>query len=138
MRLVSDAIKHHTEIQNFTICSQCGMEMPGKEFCDVDGASTKVANVAELIANFYLFAIRKIQSLGEKIRVPEFEEVLKNVVLEDALAVMGSRLGKSAKPEDLDNLLEGDRIELAKHIAQRIGKLLDNTIYKKFRQTQRG
>ncbi|HMF33702.1 MAG TPA: hypothetical protein VKK79_19920 [Candidatus Lokiarchaeia archaeon] len=137
-RLVADAIKHHTEMQEFNICSQCGQELYAKEQCDVDGAPAKVANVAELFANFYLFAVRKIQSIFEKMRVPEFEEVLKTVVLEDAFDIMGSRLGKGATTDALDNLLEGDRIELSQRIAKRIGKVLDNTIYKKFRQNQRG
>ncbi|OLS16103.1 MAG: hypothetical protein RBG13Loki_0273 [Promethearchaeota archaeon CR_4] len=135
-RMVSDAIKHHSEMKNFKICPKCGIELPAKEQCS-DGTPAKIANVVELFTNFYLFAMKKIQTLWPKMRVPEYEEVLKTIILEDAMDILGSRLGKVARLEDLETILEGDRVELSQRITKRIGKILDNAVYKKFRETQR-
>ncbi len=135
-RMVADAIKHHSEMKNFRVCPKCGTELSNKEQC-TDGTPGKIANVAELYTNFYLFALKKIQSLWAKMRVPEYEEVLKTIILEDAKDILGARLGKNAKLEDLEAILEGDRVELSQRTAKRIGKILDNAVYKKFRENQR-
>lgn len=135
-RMVSDAIKHHSEMKNFKICPKCGTELLTKDQC-TDGTPAKIASVAELFSNFYLFALKKIQTLWPKMRVPEYEEVLKMIILEDAMNILGARLGKNVRLEDLETILEGDRVELSQRIAKRIGKVLDNAIYKKFRENQR-
>ncbi len=135
-RMVADAIKHHSEMKNFKVCPKCGVELLNKEQCS-DGTTGKVATTAELFSNFYLFALKKIQSLWPKMRVLEFEEVLKTIILEDAMDILGARLGKNVKLEDLEAILEGDRLELSQRMAKRIGKILDNAIYKKFREGQR-
>ncbi len=134
-RMVADAIKHHSEMKSFKVCPKCGTELLNKDQC-TDGTAAKVATVAELFANFYLFALKKIQSLWQKMRVPEFEEVLKTIILEDAMDILGARVGKNVQLEDLETLIEGDRLELSQRMAKRIGKILDNAIYKKFRENQ--
>ncbi len=134
--MVADAIKHHSEIKDFKVCPKCGAELLGKEQC-ADGTPGKTASVADLFSNFYLFALKKIQSLWPKMRVPEFEDVQKTIILEDAMDILGPRLGKNIRLEDLETILEGDRVELSQRMAKRIGKILDNAIYKKFRENQR-
>ncbi len=135
-RMVADAVKHHSEMKNFKVCPKCGLELANKEQC-ADGTPGRVASVADLFSNFYLFALKKIQSLWPKMRVPEFEEVSKTIILEDAMDILGARLGKNVRLEDIETILEGDRLELSQRLAKRIGKILDNAIYKKFRENQR-
>jgi len=48
---------------------------------------------------------------------------------------MSRRLRKDIEPEDSLEIIDGERIEVAKEIAQVIGEYFDKVIYKKFKKT---
>ena len=87
----------------------------------------------ELLSQYFNFAIEKIKNFAPDLSFPEPEKVF-NVVSNITNKVLEERIGKSPTPEDIKNMIEGERFEIAGQIAKRIGKLLDKTLYKKFKQ----
>ncbi len=90
----------------------------------------------ELFSQFFQFAIEKINSFNPNIKLPDYGE-LKDNVNEITEKVLFRRLGDNPSPEAMRNLLDGERYEIGKQIAQRIGKLLDKALYSKFKSKQR-
>jgi hypothetical protein len=43
------------------------------------------------------------------------------------------RLKRSPSQDDINNMLEGERFQIAKQLALKIGKLLDKALYSKFK-----
>jgi hypothetical protein len=88
-------------------------------------------NVIALFTEYFQFAIEKIR-LNYQINLPSNDEILKQVndIIEKEL---GKRLGHLPKKEEIEKILEGERLQVAKQIAVRIGKFLDKALYEKFK-----
>ncbi|MFX0041404.1 MAG: hypothetical protein ACFE8L_00700 [Candidatus Hodarchaeota archaeon] len=90
----------------------------------------------ELFSQFFQFAVEKINSFNPGIKLPDYVNI-KDIVIEITKNVLFRRLGDNPSPEAMRNLLDGERYEIGKQIAQRIGKLLDKALYSKFKSKQR-
>ena len=90
----------------------------------------------ELFSQFFQFAIEKINSFNPNINLPDYRKI-RDIVNEITQKVLFRRLGDNPSPEAMRNLLDGERYEIGKQIAQRIGKLLDKALYSKFKSKQR-
>jgi hypothetical protein len=93
-------------------------------------------NTIELFVQYFHFAIDKIKSLAEDMRLPPIEK-LQSVVEKITEDLLSKRLGHSPSREEINNMLEGERFEMAKQIATRIGKILDKALYTKFKSKRR-
>ena len=90
-------------------------------------------NAVELFSQYFNFAIEKIQKFAPDLSFPDPEKI-KSVVSNITNKVLEERIGKPPVPEDINLMIEGERFEIARQIAKRIGKLLDKTLYAKFKQ----
>ncbi len=90
----------------------------------------------ELFSQFFQFATEKINSFNPNINLPDYGKI-RDIVNEITQKVLFRRLGNNHTPESMRNLLDGERYEIGKQIAQRIGKLLDKALYSKFKSKQR-
>ena len=90
-------------------------------------------NAIELFSQYFNFAIEKIKNFAPDLKFPD-DEKISNVVKNILNKVLEERLGKPPAPEDIKNMIEGERFEIASQIAKRIGKILDKTLYAKFKQ----
>jgi len=88
-------------------------------------------NVIALFTEYFQFAIEKVR-LNYQMNLPSNDEILKQVndIIEKEL---GKRLGHLPKKEEIEKILEGERLQVARQIAVRIGKFLDKALYEKFK-----
>ena len=93
-------------------------------------------NPVNLITEYFNFAIEKIKSFVTKIKLPNYEN-LHNFVLNTTEKILMSRLGYNPSSQEIGKMLEGERLEIAKVVAIRIGKTLDKALYAKFKSKQR-
>lgn len=93
-------------------------------------------NVIDLFCQYFNFATEKIKSLAEDMIIPPYEK-LKNVVENLTEKVLQKRLDHSPSPEEINGMLDGERFEISKQIATRIGKILDKALYTKFKSKRR-
>ncbi|MFX1316279.1 MAG: hypothetical protein ACFE9T_10475, partial [Promethearchaeota archaeon] len=66
------------------------------------------------------------------INLPDYEKI-KDTVNGITEKVLLRRLGSKPSKEGRRNLLDGERYEISKQIAQEIGALLDKALYSKFK-----
>jgi len=90
-------------------------------------------NFLDLVIEYFHFAIEKMKSHATDIKLPEHDK-LHNTVLTIIENLLEKRLGHKPSPEEIDNILEGERFEIAKQIATRIGRILDKALYSKFKK----
>ena len=93
-------------------------------------------NIIDLFCQYFNFATEKIKSLADDMIVPPYEK-LKNVVENLTEKVLQKRLDHTPSPEEINAMLEGERFEISKQIATRIGKILDKALYTKFKSKRR-
>ena len=82
---------------------------------------------------FYYFAVEKIKSQVENMKLPTPEKI-KIEVSSFINEVLSERLDHAPNSQEIRNLLEGERYKIAKKIAVKIGTLLDKALYLKFKQ----
>lgn len=82
---------------------------------------------------FYYFAVEKIKSHIENMKLPTREEI-KIEVSKFIIEVLSERLKHAPNPQEIRDMLEGERYKIAKKIALKIGSLLDKALYLKFKQ----
>ncbi len=92
-------------------------------------------NILELFTEYFHFAIEKMRSFID-IQLPSYEK-LYNIVIKITENLIEKRLGHIPSPEEIKNMLEGERFEIAKQIATRIGRILDKALYSKFKKKGR-
>ena len=90
-------------------------------------------NAVELFSQYFNFAIEKIKKFAPDLKFPDYEKIT-NVVSNITSKVLEERLGTPPTPENIKNMIEGERFEIAGQIAKKIGKILDKTLYTKFKQ----
>ncbi|MGQ4872889.1 MAG: hypothetical protein ACP6IY_02335 [Promethearchaeia archaeon] len=93
-------------------------------------------NPLENFSEYFIFAINKIKSLVENIKLPT-DEKIKEMIYTIISKVLEKRLGPNPPYEQIESMLEGERFEIAKQIAIKIGKLLDKALYIKFKNKKR-
>jgi hypothetical protein len=82
---------------------------------------------------FYYFAVEKIKSHIEDMKLPTHEEI-EIEVSSFINEVLSERLKHAPNPQEIRDILEGERYKIAKKIALKIGMLLDKALYLKFKQ----
>lgn len=91
-------------------------------------------NIIDLISEYFLFSIDKINSMTSdvQLRLPSEEKVRKFVenTVENTLR---ERLGHNPSSKEIKNMLEGEKYEIAQKISKKIGKFLDKAIYTMFK-----
>jgi hypothetical protein len=91
-------------------------------------------NIIDLISEYFLFSINKINSMTSdvQLRLPSEEKVRKFVenTVENTLR---ERLGHNPNSKEIKNMLEGEKYEIAQKISKKIGKFLDKAIYTMFK-----
>ncbi|MHA1913556.1 MAG: hypothetical protein ACW986_02340 [Promethearchaeota archaeon] len=83
-----------------------------------------------LMSEFFNFAVEKIKSFTPKVALPDNERIM-NMVSEISKNVLKRRSNMSGREEN--DLLDGERYEIASQISQKIGKVLDKALYSKFK-----
>ncbi|MCK4287403.1 MAG: hypothetical protein KAX18_14430, partial [Candidatus Lokiarchaeota archaeon] len=59
---------------------------------------------------------------------------VKKLVTDKSLVVLNKRISRSNTPKNKQDLLDGERYEIATQLAKEIGKLLDKALYSKFKK----
>ncbi len=98
--------------------------------------SEKKGLIIDMFTEYFHFAIEKIRSFAPDVKFPEREK-LQNFVVNTTNDMLKKRLGRIPSENDIKNMLEGERFEIARQIASRIGKLLDKALYNKFKSKKR-
>ncbi|GAB4330112.1 MAG: hypothetical protein Kow0069_37720 [Promethearchaeota archaeon] len=135
-KIASEAIKRHCEQEGVFLCPVCGTALDQGSSCPVHGTESIPASCVDLLAQFYAFCQDKIRSLWERARVmsfPQIKEMVEGLVAD----AMERRIKRVPTPEDFDAMIDGERILVAKKVADKIGKLLDKALYQKFRAHMR-
>ena len=69
-------------------------------------------------------------------KVPTYDKI-KNAVENITEKLLFKRLGHSPSSNEIDAMLDGERFEISRQIATRIGKILDKALYTKFKSKRR-
>ena len=81
---------------------------------------------------FYLFAVEKIQSLVPDMKLPNMERI-EHEVATFTDNILSERLNRPPNPEEIKEMIEGERYKISNDIAKKIGDILDKTLYYKFK-----
>ncbi|MHA1479445.1 MAG: hypothetical protein ACTSPU_14720 [Promethearchaeota archaeon] len=84
---------------------------------------------------FYYFAVEKIKSHVENMELPNFEEI-KHEVSTHINDTLSERLNRTPNSQEVKDMIEGEKYKVAKKIALKIGSLLDEALYLRFRQNR--
>lgn len=90
-------------------------------------------DILDLFSEYFLFAIEKIESLYPDFKLPSSEKI-KHITRNIVNKTLESRLKKEPNKEEINNMYDGERYEVAGQIAKKIGKVLDRALYSKFKQ----
>lgn len=98
--------------------------------------SELAGDVINRFIEYFEFAIDKIDELKTpNMRLPKKENI--HLLIKKTInVVMKKRLGKEPDKSDIENMIEGERIQISQQIAKKIGKLLDKSLYKKFKSNK--
>lgn len=108
-KIATDNIKLHSELS----------DDPYTRFCD-----------------YYNFAVEKIKSFKLDIKLPDYKEIENSVELLGG-NVLIERLNHKPSHNEIKSMLDGERYLIAKKIALKIGKILDNALYITFKKKRR-
>ncbi|MHA1732708.1 MAG: hypothetical protein ACTSU5_12255, partial [Promethearchaeota archaeon] len=133
-KIASEAVKRHCELQNAFLCPKCGKELGEGEKCDEDGELAVEGKPIDLFAQFFKFCQDKIKSLYERTRVQSFTDIRDGFITDYIKDALQQRLKKLPGDDDLNKMIDGERLEVARRVSKKIGKLLDGALYKKFRE----
>ncbi len=92
-------------------------------------------NIVDLFSEYFQFAMEKI-SVFSDINILNNEKI-HNVVANIIEKELERRLNNAPSQEEINNMLEGERFQIAKQIAIKIGKILDKALYSKFKSKRR-
>jgi hypothetical protein len=82
---------------------------------------------------FYHFAVEKIKSQMVNMNLPNYDRI-KTDTSAIIDRILSERLGHAPNSVEIDKMLDGERYEIAKEIAKKIGVLLDDAVYLKFKK----
>ena len=90
-------------------------------------------NSIDLFQNYFEFAIEKIKEVAPEIKVPD-KKTIYNTILEIIEKALEKRLGHVPSSNEIQDILEGERVDISKQIAIKIGRILDKALYTKFKK----
>ncbi|MFO8019314.1 MAG: hypothetical protein R6U96_11805 [Promethearchaeia archaeon] len=95
-------------------------------------------NTIDLLTEYFKFAVEKIDDLkSPNMKLPG-EKKIRLLVKKIINNVLKERLKKEEPSiSTIENMIEGERIKISKEIAKKIGKILDKSLYKKFKFKRR-
>ncbi|MHA1150307.1 MAG: hypothetical protein ACTSR8_18935 [Promethearchaeota archaeon] len=93
-------------------------------------------DVLELFSEFFTFALEKIKFLTPDIKIPDRNKI-KIIVKTVCERILEKRLNHTPSQDEINSMLDGERFEIAKDLAKRIGKILDKALYTKFKSKKR-
>ncbi len=94
-------------------------------------------NSIELISEYFLFCINKINSMTSEVKLPNKDNI-KQFVQNIIERTLEKRLNHSPSLEEINDMYEGERLEISQIVANRIGKILNKAIYAKFKSKKLG
>ena len=97
---------------------------------ELDGGSL------ERITEYFVFALDKIRTLAPNIKLPN-QEIIKNDVINHIEQILEKRHTPKKGSIEQEKLYDGEKYEIAKIIAKKIGKYLDKALYQKFKSKTR-
>lgn len=132
-KIAVENLKLHSELKDRKICTECGNDITQSPCVQHQMTKEKRASPLDLFCQYYIFALSRIQTLSSKVKIPPYQEIGPEILawMNEA---MNRRLRKEITAEDADKIIEGERIEVAKKIAQSIGEYLDKALYKIFKE----
>jgi hypothetical protein len=89
-------------------------------------------NYIDLRTEYFHFAKENIEKHAKNISLPPKDKI-RTFILNITNEILKKRLNREPNEEDYNFLLDGEKFEISKLIAKRIGKMLDKAIYKKFK-----
>lgn len=92
------------------------------------------ANI-DLFSEYFQFAMEKLRAFSD-INIPNNEKmhaIVVNIIEKE----LEKRLNHTPSQEEINKMLEGERFQIAKQIALKIGKTLDKALYTKFKSKGR-
>ena len=92
-------------------------------------------NIIDLFSEYFQFAMEKIRGFSD-INIPNNEKIY-SIVANIIEKELEKRLNHAPSQEEISNMLEGERFQIAKQIAIKIGKILDKALYSKFKSIRR-
>ncbi|MHA1726226.1 MAG: hypothetical protein ACTSXH_15540 [Promethearchaeota archaeon] len=98
--------------------------------------SGKKGNILDLFIEFFTFAIDKIQEHAPSLNLPDKQKILAFVET-TVKKVLMERIKREPNPDDMNTMLEGERFEISKVIANKIGDFLNKALYGKFKNKRR-
>jgi hypothetical protein len=128
---VIDNIIIHSKLESQKICLHCGFDTTTTP-CPEHPDNSKLANLVDLFVQYYSFALNCMKQQWSKIKIPIHDALYTQIHLW-VHNIMNQRLSREVTPSDYDEIIDGERREVAREIAKAIGKKLDKTIYKKFK-----
>ena len=133
MKLCMNAIKSHSELKNKKICPVCGVPLSTETCLEHEDTTAKEASFVDLVAQFYLFSLQKIYQLGQSKKTADFQK-LREEVKEITCDTLKLRLKREPSEDDYNQTIEGERLQVAKAIAEIIGNILDKALNRKFKE----
>lgn len=91
--------------------------------------------IVDLFNEYFQFAMEKVRAFSD-INILNNEKI-HNVVANIIEIELEKRLNHAPSQEEINNMLEGERFQIAKQIAIKIGKILDKALYSKFKSKRR-
>jgi len=82
---------------------------------------------------FYHFAAEKIKSHMVNMNLPNYDRI-KSDISAIIDRILSERLGHAPNSVEIDKMLDGERYGIAKEITKKIGVLLDDAVYLKFKK----
>ena len=92
-----------------------------------------VPDITALYGEFYHFAVEKIKSQMVNMNLPNYDRI-KTDTSAIIDRILSERLGHAPNSVEIDKMLDGERYEIAREIAKKIGVLLDDAVYLKFKK----
>jgi len=132
-KIAIENLKLHSELKDKKICAECGYDLTQGPCPQHQLTKEKRATPLDLFNQYYNFALTRIQTLSTKVKIPPYPE-LGLEILAWMNESMNRRLRKDITPDDADKIIEGERLDVAKKIAQSIGEYLDKALYKIFKE----
>ena len=134
LKVCMNAIKSHAELKGKKICPQCGTEFD-KECCPnhSDNIGLKDSFI-DLVSQFYFFSLQKIYELSQSKKKVEYAE-LRNDVKALSSEILKQRIKREPNDEDFNKTIEGERLQIAKGVAENIGIALNKALNKKFKES---
>ncbi|MBD3193792.1 MAG: hypothetical protein GF317_01965 [Candidatus Lokiarchaeota archaeon] len=90
----------------------------------------------DLMSDYFNFTIEKIKSLYPDLKLPS-QEKIKSLTKKIVEKTLTERLKHQPDKTEIENMLDGERYQISKEIASKIGRILDKALYTKFKNNRR-